>query len=490
MVLLLLCLLAVGSEKMTSEATQKSCALLAEPMEDQTISGRDIYAIRSRTKPRAKRNKEVGDTPTKNIKKSSPLTSPSSKPKSKGNPRPSKSKGNSNNTSPKRPYDSASSDTDPSLISTSEEEEGPETAEEDEEFSSIAAQLNQGQQEANIEDYFTAQVQKLRATSDHTLSQLANPRMDMKQVHSTLPDPFKDAKETLFKEYHSQHRYWLFQMSHGFNILLYGLGSKRKVLEDFCQKNLSQSCHLLVNGFYPGLTIKKVLTTLSSDLLSHTGTFKTHLEHALYIQKTLDSRSLEDKELEVFIVVHNIEGPMLRSDGAQTSLSILAECPSIHIIASIDHINAPLLWDEKKLGRFNWAWHDTTTFETYKTETSYENLVHVKQLETIALSSLVSVTQSLTANAQGIFEVITRYQLDNEAESGSYLGMSHKDCYTKCRDNFLVNNNLTFKMYLVEFRDHKLLKSRCGQDGVEYLYIPISKGKLQHFVEEHLSKEE
>ena len=341
-------------------------------------------------------------------------------------------------------------------------------------------------QEASINNYFDAQMQKLGATSDHTLSKLTNSKMDMKLVHSNLPDDqFKDAKETLFEEYRSQYRYWLFQMSHGFNLLLYGLGSKKKLLEDFCKKHLSESCCLHVNGFSPGLTIKEVLTTLSSKLLDHSGTFKTHLEHALFIQKTFETRiSDEDSEQEVFIVLHNIDGPMLRSDSAQISLSILAQCPAIHMIASIDHINAPLLWDERKLSRFNWIWHDITTFETYQDETLQDNSVHVKQQESIALSSLVSVTRSLTPNARGIFEVIARYQLDHESEGASHLGMAYIDCYTKCRSSVLVNNNLTFKMYLVEFRDHKLLKSRNGQDGVEYLYIPIDNRKLKQFLED------
>ena len=350
--------------------------------------------------------------------------------------------------------------------------------------------MNSSQQEATIEEYFTAQTQKLKATSDHTLSKLTNPRMDVNVVHNILPNLFEDAKETMFEQYRLQYNYWLFQLSHGFNILLYGLGSKICVLENFCKEHLSQSCHLIVNGFYPELTIKVILSALSSKLLDHSGTFKTHLEHALFIQKSLESRMSSGHEEEVFLVLHNIDSPMLRNDDAQTPLSILAQCPAIHMLASIDHINAPLLWDERKLSRFNWLWHDTTTFETYKRETSFASSVHVKQPETIALSSLVSVVQSLTANARGIFEVISRHQLDHEKEGVVYLGMSYTDCYTTCRDNFLVNNNMTFKMYLVEFRDHKMLKSSHGQDGVEYLYIPIDSRKLTQLLEKHFSNDE
>lgn len=46
--------------------------------------------------------------------------------------------------------------------------------------------------------------------------------------------------------------------------------------------------------------------------------------------------------------------------------------PCGSIIASIDHINAPLMWDHAKLAKFNWIWQDCTTFAPYTVETSYE----------------------------------------------------------------------------------------------------------------------
>ena len=45
---------------------------------------------------------------------------------------------------------------------------------------------------------------------------------------------------------------------HGFNILLHGLGSKRKLLDEFRKQMLPNLCHIVVNGFFPSLTIKSV----------------------------------------------------------------------------------------------------------------------------------------------------------------------------------------------------------------------------------------
>ena len=54
---------------------------------------------------------------------------------------------------------------------------------------------------------------------------------------------------------------------------------------------------------------------------------------------------------------------MLRSEQAQSALSQLAAIDKIHVIASIDHTNAPIIWDHTKLGLFRWSWFHCSTFE-------------------------------------------------------------------------------------------------------------------------------
>lgn len=56
------------------------------------------------------------------------------------------------------------------------------------------------------------------------------------------------------------------------------------------------------------------------------------------IEKVLKA-NLDDR---LYLIIHNIDGIMLRSSKAQDLLASLAAIPNIRIIASIDHINAPL----------------------------------------------------------------------------------------------------------------------------------------------------
>lgn len=56
---------------------------------------------------------------------------------------------------------------------------------------------------------------------------------------------------------------------------------------------------------------------------------------------------LADSSLELYLLIHNLDSQMLRGERSQQILAQLSSLPSIYLIASIDHINAPLsefLW--------------------------------------------------------------------------------------------------------------------------------------------------
>lgn len=56
----------------------------------------------------------------------------------------------------------------------------------------------------------------------------------------------------------------------------------------------------------------------------------------------LDEPPVEESESLVCIVIHNIDGPGLRDSETQQYLARLSACSHIRVVASIDHVNAPL----------------------------------------------------------------------------------------------------------------------------------------------------
>ncbi|NWH29774.1 ORC2 protein, partial [Chloropsis hardwickii] len=346
---------------------------------------------------------------------------------------------------------------------------------------SLAKKIKEQKMGNLVEEYFEAHSSSKVLTSDRTLQKLRKRRLSQQTLHDLLKNaPLAYAAEIrdLNQQHESLFSKWMLQLHLGFNIVLYGLGSKRDLLEKFRTSLLQDSVHLVVNGYFPSITVRSILNSITEEVLDHIGTFRSPLDQLEFITK----RFKEDSSLELYVLIHNLDSQMLRGERSQQILAQLSSLPSIYLIASIDHINAPLMWDQAKLSLYNWLWYETTTFNPYVEETSYENSLLVQQSGSLALSSLMHVLHSLTLNARGIFRLLAQHQLEKK-DNPSYPGLSFQDFYQQCREAFLVNSDLTLRAQLTEFRDHKLIRTKRGADGVEYLLIPVDDSTLTDFLE-------
>ncbi|XP_075861907.1 origin recognition complex subunit 2 isoform X2 [Microcebus murinus] len=283
-----------------------------------------------------------------------------------------------------------------------------------------------------VEEYFEAHSSSKVLTSDRTLQKLKRAKLDQQTLHNLLSKvspSFSAELKQLNQQYEKLFHKWMLQLHLGFNIVLYGLGSKRDLLERFRTTMLQDSIHVVINGFFPGISVKSVLNSITEEVLNYMGTFRSVLDQLDWII---------NKFREV--------------------------------------------WDHAKQSLYNWLWYETTTYSPYTEETSYENSLLVKQSGSLPLSSLTHVLRSLTPNARGIFRLLIKYQLDNQ-DNPSYIGLSFQDFYQQCREAFLVNSDLTLRAQLTEFRDHKLIRTKKGTDGVEYLLIPVDSETLTDFLE-------
>ncbi|KDR20703.1 Origin recognition complex subunit 2 [Zootermopsis nevadensis] len=263
-------------------------------------------------------------------------------------------------------------------------------------------------------EFFTNQKS---VTSDHTLNRLQQPRLAEKQLHELLEDMTLSHKQAVYNlcEDHTQlFSKWMFALREQYSVVLYGLGSKRHTLQQFRTQMLKDHLVLEVNGFFPSLTMKEVVDSIADEVLELPDRPAGMLECLEVIEEELSS--------ELFIIVHNLDGPMLQSNKSQDVLSRLAKMEHVHLVASIDHINAPLIWDQAKLSRYNFVWWDVTSLQPYSGETQFESSLLVQRSGGLALSSLSNVFNSLTTNARKIFIIMVRHQLRNHKDP-TFLGM-------------------------------------------------------------------
>ncbi|XP_045765980.1 origin recognition complex subunit 2 [Maniola jurtina] len=330
------------------------------------------------------------------------------------------------------------------------------------------------------DNYFMMNSSKKITTSDHTLARLKNLNLNenAKEADIHMSKEHQQSVINLTKSYDQLFDRWLYVLSENFNVVLYGIGSKRQVLQRFQAEKLKDMPCIVVNGFFPSLTMKNVLEKIVVDLLEN-----THVPSNIGDAVNLIEAQLEDCGAHLFVIVHNLDGVMLRPEKAQSMFANLAQLRNVHLIATIDHIRAPNLWNQSKLSKFNFTWWDVTTFVPYIEETSFENSLLSRRSGALQLASLQSVYRSLTSNAKGILQIIIQYQLENHKHS-HYQGLPFKELYSAARSQFLVSSQVALRAHLTEFLDHKLVKQRRAGDAADNLFMPIDSALLQQFLDQ------
>jgi len=315
---------------------------------------------------------------------------------------------------------------------------------------------------------------------------------ELREAIANIEPKHESEIASLMNSYKSLYSKWAFELSCGFSLLMYGFGSKKALIEDFASTALSEYCVLVINGYLQSINLKQVLMALAELLWDQLKTQRrTPSGNSSKAQQPFNSRSiddllafLDDPEVEgdecfVCVVIHNIDGPGLRDSETQQYLARMAACSHICVVASIDHVNAPLLWDKKMVHtQFNWCWYHVPTFAPYKVEAIFYPLIltHGGTTQTIKTASIV--LQSLTPNAQNVFKVLAEHQLAHpDAE-----GIPVNNLFTICRERFLVSSQVTLNSHLTEFKDHELVKIRRRSDGQDCLYIPMPTEALEKLI--------
>ncbi|CAL4937934.1 unnamed protein product [Urochloa decumbens] len=309
-----------------------------------------------------------------------------------------------------------------------------------------------------------------------------------------IPPKHEEEVEALTRSYKDQYRNWLFELRCGFGLLMYGFGSKKQLLEDFASTTLTDFTVIVINGYLPSINLKQVIATIAEMFWDQTkskhkrqpGT-RSQLSQPFPSQSFddiisfLKRQTSDDVDDQVCLLIHNIDGPALRDAESQQCLAQVACCPQVRVVASTDHVNAPLLWDKKMVHtQYKWSWYHVPTFAPYKVECVFYPLILASGGHAQTTKTALVVLQSLTPNAQSVFRVLAEYQLANEKEEG----MPVSSLYTKCRERFLVSSQVTLNSHLTEFKDHDLVKIRKHSDGQDCLRIPLVSDALEKLLQE------
>ncbi|CAF0871596.1 unnamed protein product [Rotaria sordida] len=275
---------------------------------------------------------------------------------------------------------------------------------------------------------------------------------------------------------------WFRYLRAGFNILLHGVGSKKSLVSLFFKKYLkNEYLTFIINGFLPNITIKQVLQTICSCP-------EININQSNHNDECIQDiiKKIEKEKLHIYLLINNIDGMNFRNCNVQNIFKSAAQCQYIHILATIDHIHGPLIWNQQSLNSFRWIWYTVHTWLPYIDETTNERLNTIRlKTSQLSISAVEHVIESLTPNARRIFCLLVEAFLAN-SNSKDYEGMKFTELYEQCKRSFYVNNEQNLRLQLIEFIDHRLIKlGKSTNDGQEIVRLLIAE---QDIVKQLLDK--
>ena len=376
------------------------------------------------------------------------------------------------------------------------------------------------------EEYFWQNRPGGMKTSNNTLSaQTLLNHDEYFQAISSYQDRHESEMEFLLELHSRAFDQWIFELEEGFNICLYGYGSKRNITDKFAA-HLHQ--HLagtttykgskktpkiaVVNGYAAGTTLKELLTTIASIAVS--ATTKLPNQPAVLLDFLLEHLSSSPPPHPIPVILNSIDSVYLRKSPTPAMLARLAAHPSINLICTADTPNFPLLWDVGLKTQYKFLFHDATTFTPYDAEIDVVETVN----ELLGRSGrrvggrdgVGFVLRSLPENARSLYRILVIEQLaldimeqgldeaDEETATPknkkvaqvkavateSNQGVEYRVLYHKAVQEFVCSSEVGFRTLLKEFHDHQMIESRKDAMGTERLWVPFRQEELEGLAED------
>ena len=364
----------------------------------------------------------------------------------------------------------------------------------------------------------------------------------------------KRTRETLFQIQRKMFPQYWFELTQGFSLLFYGIGSKRQFLERFALEylvpRLSQSAKgeygkgrsgsgnntsmtipcIIVNGYNPSCVYREVFRAVSKimfpqEIYGDDSKFWGNL-CMLQVQRMIEFYKDKPPDIKLVLLVHNIDGPGVRKEMFQTLLSSLSVIRQIALIASADHIYAPVLWDNMKSQNYNFVYHDITDYAPRVVESTFQDSMKLGKSDGISASvdGVKYVLESLTKNSKRLYKLLLETQMQNmdkalqntghaahkssveddtaetttpassarrgiDARHGTMsTGIDMKKLQQMCADEFIASNEISLRTMLREFIEHKMASMSKNTSGLEIVWVAYRYSDIRRLLSTVLDK--
>ncbi|PAV89617.1 hypothetical protein WR25_19658 [Diploscapter pachys] len=307
------------------------------------------------------------------------------------------------------------------------------------------------------------------------------PACDLQSLREFLAaqENSKAHKKTL-EDYTRLFPKWTVFLAKKFNLLLYGIGSKREILAQFYDY-LSKYSAMQIDGSHPTANANALLTSINEFMkLKNPCNRRSLPDWAASIVRHIDS---SHKQLLLF--VHNIDAENFRSEVCQSVFSALGSKNAVRIIASANHINAMSIWNTSQLSALNWIPVEVSTWQVSlkdieNCDSSFLGFDKRNNKMTHSLTSLDIFWKSLAVNSRSIFRLFFAMHFTN----GQTNPVSFWDLFNAAKDEFLVSTDTALRTQLVEFKDHCIIRMSRSEDGSDILHGILDRQLVDDFLTE------
>lgn len=352
----------------------------------------------------------------------------------------------------------------------------------------------------------------IRKTSKRSKHTRANTKFDPGKdvVFPTIGEYAEAAKayekydlEKVEDSFASRFDEWRFLIATNQSLLLFGVGSKKSLLNRFADVELNPDGDVLVvNGYDKDVAVEAILDLIvlkwlngqdppmdvhETHLMQEQGTALTNgityarngdpvvVQKAIAIGQAL-SRQVVKTLRPLYLVIHSIDGIGLRNHTAQEALAalvyhsqtVISEQNAIRLVASTDHVNGPLLlWDPMLNASFQWVWKRASTYRPYIDEVTKSKMSDEKKLAKRKLGEVATIAGGQQqATKQSTFDVLASFaprltqslhqlvklQVEKKVEWVEYAAL-----FAKCQLNFTVSSDNQLRVFLRELMDHGIV---------------------------------
>ncbi|KAI5476343.1 origin recognition complex subunit 2 [Pseudohyphozyma bogoriensis] len=376
-------------------------------------------------------------------------------------------------------------------------------------------------------------------------------------VRQAVEDEEADAREVMYPK-------WVLELQSGFNVVLWGFGSKRSVVNGFAEWVRTRGEVVVVDGFDVGVGVGDVVAALEGVVRVHQqkedkrrtkkgragGTAAAGAGAVSPLEgrvRRICQALATGKGKDVYLIVHNLDGPALRAPKTMSLLALLAAHPKFHLLATVDHVRSglilpqaltnarpppPLSLDDNtslktaETRAFTFVYHHVSTLAPYTYELSRSTLLssllpptifprssHLASSHGSSIQSAVYVLKTVGLKRQALFVLLASLQLSNyetlppAAQRGIDLdpastapapkvSVRFNSLDKQAASDFISNDVAQTWSMLNEFVDHGLVKKSvvapeeddAGEqedDGGEraWVWITLEKSELEELVE-------